>query len=199
MEFQPTLNHMGDTGSWEPLDFICVTEVSIISLYYIILYSHGHIQLYFTHAHFFFRLLNRHNHDLISNGKLTLRRIKLCKNQIQSNFNSSSKQNVKNGSKWIVRLSGLCGCVTIAVKKCQVAECKTKVLKSRLDHLSDEEEKTDSKFDWSGFFKLLVPELGYLLAAIIVSFTCMKNVCLNQVVHCHHVARCTTLGHYIFW
>jgi hypothetical protein len=97
----------------------------------------------------------------------------LCKNQIQSNFNSSSKQNLKNGSKWIVRLSGLCGCVTIAVQKCEVAECKTKVLKSRLDHLSDDEEKTDSKFDWSGFFKLLVPELGYLLAAIIVSFTCM--------------------------
>ena len=131
------------------------------------------IQLYFTHAHLFFRLFNRNNRDLLSNGKSTLRRIKLCKNQIQSNFNSSSKQNLKNGSKWIVRHLGLCGCATIAVQKCQVAECKTKVLKSRLDHLSDDEEKTDSKFDWSGFFKLLVPELGYLLAAIIVSFTCM--------------------------
>jgi hypothetical protein len=46
-----------------------------------------------------------------------------------------------------------------------VTQINSRVLKSRLDHLSDDEEKTDSKFDWSGFFKLLVPELGYLLAA----------------------------------
>ncbi|XP_052065501.1 mitochondrial potassium channel ATP-binding subunit-like isoform X5 [Mytilus californianus] len=115
---------------------------------------------------FAFRILNRCNQNLALG-----RNIETCKIKLRTHFNtalnSSSKKTSQRSTKWILGLSGMCGCVTMAIKHCPVAHCKTNVIKSRLDHLDNADVKSDAKFDWSGFFKLLVPELGYLIAAII--------------------------------
>ncbi|CAG2234571.1 ABCB8 [Mytilus edulis] len=115
---------------------------------------------------FAFRILNRCNQNLAVGRNLETCKIKL-RTHFNTALNSSSKKTSQNSSKWLLGLSGICGCVTIAIKHCPVAHCKTNVIKSRLDHLDNEDVKSDAKFDWSGFFKLLVPELGYLIAAII--------------------------------
>ena len=60
-----------------------------------------------------------------------------------------------------------CGLVTLKLKP-KAAFCAPKVKHSRLVE-SNGGGTSNSKFDWKQFFQMLLPEIWYLLAAVIVS------------------------------
>ena len=54
-------------------------------------------------------------------------------------------------------------------KHLHFAECRSRLTSNRLDGLTDKSKELEPEFDWKEFFKLLWPDIWYVIGAILVS------------------------------